>query len=305
MLNHMVMEYWTYGEHWEGFGMPRNIFFFSRWSAAAVWSRRGHAGGQDSQLQQDRPAEVPARHVPARHVQQLAGGITDHWWLTASCWRNSGMQQLERYRMAPSDAPSGPSGPQPWLWSSHGAGPSRGPKTGCSRPPLSPTSPTESARGSEGSLSCWGPRSAYCACTGVVRSSATYPLLRPAWTSSWCSQWRWIATWGQLLRRPPHRRPSTCGSLAQSRRPLWRGSSQGQRKGRPTGEVPRARDTPRGTLGAADIINSGILAPFPNIFFFLLWSKFNFLLFLLNLLAFNDCLWIICIRECLWVHKGP
>ena len=27
MLNHVVMEYWTYGEHGEGFGMPRNAFF--------------------------------------------------------------------------------------------------------------------------------------------------------------------------------------------------------------------------------------------------------------------------------------
>ena len=27
MLNHVVTEYWTYGEHWEGFGMPRNAFF--------------------------------------------------------------------------------------------------------------------------------------------------------------------------------------------------------------------------------------------------------------------------------------
>ena len=44
--------------------------------------------------------------------------------------------------------------PQVPLVLNHGAGASRGPKTGCSRHPLSPALPTESARGSEGSLSC-------------------------------------------------------------------------------------------------------------------------------------------------------
>ena len=27
MLNHVAMEYWSYGENGEGFGMPRNAFF--------------------------------------------------------------------------------------------------------------------------------------------------------------------------------------------------------------------------------------------------------------------------------------
>ena len=105
--------------------------------------------------------------------------------LTAACWRTSGMWQHERYKMAPSNgvdlyclstrrrwtpATSWPS------WTLHQV----------SRPPPSLTSPTWSAKGSEGSPSCWEPRSACCACTRVVRLSIMDPPPLPAWIKSWC-----------------------------------------------------------------------------------------------------------------------
>ena len=45
MLNHMVMEYWTYGEHGEGFGMPSNAFFTAE--PTDDIQRLNHAGKSD------------------------------------------------------------------------------------------------------------------------------------------------------------------------------------------------------------------------------------------------------------------
>ena len=46
MLNHVVMEYWTYGEHGEGFGMPRNAFFTAE--PTDDIQRLRHAGRSDN-----------------------------------------------------------------------------------------------------------------------------------------------------------------------------------------------------------------------------------------------------------------
>ena len=46
MLNHMVMIYWTYGEQWEGFGMPRNAFFKAEPTDSI--QRLRHAGRSDN-----------------------------------------------------------------------------------------------------------------------------------------------------------------------------------------------------------------------------------------------------------------
>ena len=45
MLNHMVMEYWTYGEHGEGFGMLSNAFFTAE--PTDNIQRLNHAGRSD------------------------------------------------------------------------------------------------------------------------------------------------------------------------------------------------------------------------------------------------------------------
>ena len=45
MLNHVDMEYWTYGEHGEGFGMPRDAFFTAEPTDDV--QRLRHAGRSD------------------------------------------------------------------------------------------------------------------------------------------------------------------------------------------------------------------------------------------------------------------
>ena len=47
MLNHVVMEYWTYGEHREGFGMPSNAFFTARAEPTDDIQHLNHAGRSD------------------------------------------------------------------------------------------------------------------------------------------------------------------------------------------------------------------------------------------------------------------
>ena len=45
MLNHVVTEYWVYGEFGEGFGMPKNAFFTTD-KTDDIW-RLGHSGRSD------------------------------------------------------------------------------------------------------------------------------------------------------------------------------------------------------------------------------------------------------------------